>query len=76
MPRHHKNKNKAAAVIFVAALFLAALTAFSLSGDSGGMTDEDLPFVSTFIIASALYFVFIYTLVLIVIGLFKDNKVN
>jgi FtsH-binding integral membrane protein len=74
MPQQlREKKNKAVTVAAVAAFFLAAVTAFAFSGEVG-TTDEDLPFMGTFMIASVLYFILIYTLVLLVIGLFKDNK--
>lgn len=75
MPQPRKKKNKAVTVAAVAAFVLAAITAFAFSGEAG-TTDEDLPFMGTFIIASVLYFILIYTLVLLAVGLFKDNKTD
>ncbi len=75
MPQPREKKNKAVTVAAVAAFVLAAITALAFSGEAG-TTDEDLPFMGTFIITSVLYFILIYTLVLLVVGLFKDNKTN
>lgn len=73
MAQLRKRPSKAATVATVAAFALAALTALALRGEAG-TTDESMPFLGTFILCAIIYFIFAYTLVLIAVGLFKDNR--
>jgi len=73
MPQPRASRSKAVTVAAVAAFVLAALTALALRGEAG-TTDESMPFLGTFILFAVLYFIFAYTLALIAVGLFKDNR--
>lgn len=70
-----KTRYKAIAVAAVMAFILGNITAYALSG-TPGTNEEDLPYLGTLALSSILYFILIYMLTLLVIGLFSNNAQN
>lgn len=73
MPQQRVKRQKAITVAAVLVFFLAFITAIAFSTGYDG-NDESLNIIIMFVLSTMIYFALIYPLVLITIGLFKDNN--